>query len=602
MMSAPRRILVADDDSDALAIMSATLEGAGFQVDTAADGADALRQFRTAEYDLVMLDVDMPALNGYEVCAALRREAGKLLPIVMVTGMDDVQSVDTAYLSGATDFIAKPISWALIGHRVRYLLRGYQLVIELKAAEERIRRLAYFDTLTGLPNRAQFRDRLAHTLGIAERDGRQLGLLCIDLDNFKRINDTLGHGMGDELLRLMASRLREALRATDAVGRATPPRATEEDLSRLGGDEFMVLLPDIAGADPARLVAERIVRMITQPMRLGQHEVLVTPSIGIAMYPADGEDHETLVKNADLAMYFSKRTGPGTFTFFDPTMNDGALKRLTVEGRLRKAIANDELSLHFQPQFNLSTGLICGMEALLRWNNPELGAVPPSEFIPVAEETGLIHPIGEWVLRAACAEAKAWRDEGLPVARVAVNVSGLQLSERGFADLVRAVLHETGLPPELLELEITETVVMQNRAWTETVLRDLKTIGVEIAIDDFGTGYSSFARLREFPIDRVKIDRCFVSHVHQNGEDHAIASAIIAMAKTLKLEVVAEGVEDFAQLMILQDEHCTMAQGFLLGRPLPSAEAQLLLRRLGDQVDGSPTQRLRILAGGQTQS
>lgn len=596
-MSAPKKILVADDDIDALLIMRATLESAGFHVETATDGADALRRFGTSTFDLVMLDVDMPTLDGYEVCAALRSLAGELLPIVMVTGMDDVQSVDSAFRNGATDFISKPISWALIGHRVRYLLRGYQLVIDLKAAEERIRHLAYFDTLTGLPNREHFRERLAHSLETAARERRQFGLLSIDLDNFKRINDTLGHGVGDELLRLMALRLREALRASDAVGCALPPSEAEQHLSRLGGDEFTVLLPDIAGAHEAALVAERIVRTITQPMRLGQHEVLVTPSIGISIYPDDGADHETLVKNADLAMYFAKRKGPGMFTFFDPCMNAGALKRLTVEGKLRNAIANNELSLHFQPQFNLGTGLICGMEALVRWNNPELGAVPPAEFISVAEETGLMLPIGEWVLRTACTQAKAWRDENLPVARVAVNVSGLQLSQRGFADLVSAVLRETGLPPELLELEITESVVMQNDTWTEAALKDLKTIGVEIAIDDFGTGYSSLARLREFPIDRLKIDRSFICHVHDNADDQAIASAIIAMAKTLKLEVVAEGIEEFAQLMILQDERCTLAQGFLLSRPLPPTAALQLLRRLAEHADGTRTQRLKHLIG-----
>ncbi len=596
-MSIPKHILVADDDPDALLLMSTSLEGAGFQVSTANDGTETLRRFRADSHDLVMLDVDMPGMSGIEVCAAIRRKAGPLLPIVMVTGMDDVPSVDAAYRAGATDFIAKPVSWALVGHRVRYLLRGYEIASDLKAAEERIRRLAYFDTLTGLPNREHFHHRLAQTLEVAEREARPLALLCIDLDNFKRINDTLGHGVGDELLRLMAARLREALRATDAVGRAMPVGALDEDLSRLGGDEFMVLLPDIAGPEQAGLVAERIVRTITQPMRLGQHEVLVTPSIGIAIYPSDGSNHETLVKNADLAMYFAKRRGPGTFAFFDPAMNAGALKRLTVEGKLRNAIANHELSLHFQPQFNLGTGLICGMEALVRWNNAELGSVPPSEFIPLAEETGLILPIGEWVLRGACAQAKAWREEGLPVARIAVNVSGLQLSQRGFADLVRAVLRETELPPELLELEITESVVMQNEAWTEDVLKDLKSIGVELAIDDFGTGYSSFARLREFPIDRLKIDRSFVQHVHNNGEDHAIASAIIAMAKTMKLEVVAEGVEDFAQLMILQDECCSLAQGFLLSRPMPAADAHQLLRRLAEHVDGTRTQRLKRLLG-----
>ncbi len=594
MISAPQKILIVDDDSDALMLMSATLEADGFLVSTATDGADALRQFRADTYDLVMLDVDMPGMTGYDVCTALRKEVGDLLPIVMVTGMDDVSSVDAAYRSGATDFIAKPISWALIGHRVRYLLRGYQIVRDLKAAEGRIRRLAYFDSLTGLPNREHFRHRLASELEIANRDEKSLALLCIDLDNFKRINDTLGHGVGDELLRTVASRLREALRTSDAVGRAGPDGA-DENLSRLGGDEFMVLLSGISAPAQTGVVAERIVRTITQPMRLTQHEVLVTPSIGIALYPADGTDHETLVRNADLAMYFAKRQGPGTFAFFAATMSAGALKRLTVEGKLREAIANNELSLQFQPQFNLGTGLISSMEALLRWNNAELGAVPPSEFIPIAEETGQILPIGEWVLRTACAQAKAWHDEGLPATRIAVNVSVLQLSRRDFPELVRSVLEQTGLPPEFLELEITESAIMQNEAMAEEALHELKKIGVKIAIDDFGTGYSSFSRLKEFPIDRLKIDRSFVQHLHSKGEDQAITSAIIAMAKTLQLEVVAEGVEESAQLMVLQDNLCTLAQGFLLGRPLASSEARLLLHRSADRADETRTERLKRL-------
>ena len=323
--------------------------------------------------------------------------------------------------------------------------------------------------------------------------------------------------------------------------------------------------------------------------------MLVTPSIGIAVYPADGSDYETLVRNADLAMYFAKRRGPSTFAFFAATMSAGALERLTVEGKLRDAIAKNELSLQFQPQFDLSTGLISSMEALLRWNNAELGSVPPSDFIPIAEETGQILPIGEWVLRTACAQAKAWLDEGLPATRMAVNVSALQLSRRDFPEIVRSVLQETGLRPELLELEITESAIMQNEAWTNDVLRELKKIGVEIAIDDFGTGYSSFSRLKEFPIDRLKIDRSFVQHLHNKDEDQAIASAMIAMAKTLQIEVVAEGVEEFGQLMILQDERCTLAQGFLLGRPLPPSEARLLLHRSADKAAGTRTQRFKRL-------
>jgi diguanylate cyclase (GGDEF)-like protein len=594
MSLAPPTILVADDDPTTLALLRAALEQAGFAVRTALDGEAALREFRSSPVDLVMLDVEMPGRSGYEVCAALRLEADPLLPIVMVTGMDDVPSVDAAYRAGATDFIPKPIHWALIGHRVRYLLRGHQTVVQLREAEIRIRRLAYFDALTGLPNREHFGARLRSALAAAQPTARPLALLCIDLDNFKRINDTLGHSVGDELLGMMALRLREALRAEQAPGQSSAP---EEHLSRLGGDEFMVLLPQLSHPEQPALLAERIVRTVAQPMRLAQHEVLVTPSVGIAVFPADGADLDTLVRNADLAMYFAKRQGPGSFACFEPAMNASALKRLTLEGKLRGAIAANELSLHFQPQFDVASGRVSSMEALLRWTNAELGSVPPAEFIPVAEETGLILPIGEWVLRSACAQAKAWHQEGLPGARVAVNVSALQLAQRGFAALVATVLRDTGLPPALLELEITESVVMQTEGGTEQVLNDLKAIGLAIAIDDFGTGYSSFARLRDFPIDRLKIDRAFIRQVQSSPDDRAIAIAIIALAKTLHIEVVAEGVEEFAQLLVLQEEHCTLAQGFLLSRPLPAHEALLLLRRQAENPDGSRTERLKRFTG-----
>ena len=712
MTPAAKTILIVDDDLTAIMLMRAALQKAGFAVSTAVDGADGLRQFRAVPSDMVMLDVDMPGLSGYDVCAALRLEAGPLLPIVMVTGFDDFRSVDAAYDAGATDFIAKPINWTLLGHRVRYLLRAYQAVLDLRTAEARntalltalpdllfeldiegryvqyhpprsellatpvenfigrtveevlspeaarvcrsaiqeayetgvsigkqlelplpggtawvelsvsrpmdpghtphfivlardvtdrraaadqIRRLAYYDQLTGLPNREHFRSRVASALEDARTNKRQLALLCIDLDKFKRINDTLGHSVGDDLLRMTALRLREAVRCSDHIERAIPGGIGDGDLSRLGGDEFMVLMPGIDTPEQAGTVATRISSAIMRPILLARHEVMVTPSIGIAIYPADGEDFETLFKSADLAMYFAKRQGPGTFTFFKPSMNANALKRLTMEGKLSGAIAGNELSLRFQPQFDLGTGLIVGMEALLRWANPELGQVPPLDFIPVAEDTGMILPIGEWVLRAACVQAKAWLDEGLSAVRIAVNVSGLQLAQRGFPGLVASVLRDTGLPSVTLELEITESVIMANEDWTRQVLGELKAIGVQISIDDFGTGYSSLGRLREFPIDRLKIDGSFIRRVQNNGEDRVIAATIIAMAKTLKLEVVAEGVEDLAQLLFLQEENCTLVQGFFLSPPLTAAESGQLLRRLARDFDGTRTERLKRL-------
>jgi diguanylate cyclase len=591
-----KRILIADDDRGALMIMRATLEAAGFVVTTAADGGEALRQFQHESFDLVMLDVDMPVVGGYDVCAAMRLQAGVLLPIVMVTGMDDVKSIDTAYSAGATDFITKPISWVLMGHRVRYWLRSYEIALELRTAEEGIRRLVNYDALTGLPNRAQFTIRLEAALERAAREALQVGVLYIDLDNFKRVNDTLGHGVGDDLLRNVTARLREATHPSVGAREVDSRGVVVENLSRLGGDEFLVLLPDIESRDDASLAAEHILRSLSQPMSIAGHDVSVTPSIGVAIYPADGEDQPTLIRNADLAMYFSKRQGAGSFAVFDPTMSAGALKRLTIERELRGAIDRNELYVEYQPQFNLRTGKIPCLEALLRWNNRLLGVVPPADFIPVAEECGLMLVIGEWVLRAVCVQAKEWHDiPGLAEVRLAVNVSGLQLSQRGFAGIVSEVLAASETPPALLELEITESVVMQNDRHAIQVLHELKAIGVEIAIDDFGTGHSSFARLRDFPLNRVKIDRTFIQHAHSDVLDHAIVAGIIRMAKALNLEIVAEGVEEQAQLLLLQDEACTLAQGYLLGRPMSPDAALKLLRRSQEAPEHSRTQRFNRL-------
>jgi diguanylate cyclase (GGDEF)-like protein len=589
-----KRILVADDDRSALLLMKAALRGAGFSATVASDGEQALALFRAGSFDLVMLDIDMPGRSGLEVCAELRREAGDLLPIVMVTGMDDVESVDAAYRAGATDFISKPISWALIAHRVRYMLRGYQITLDLQAARENNRRLAYFDNLTGAPNRTYFQAMLEDALARQRSGGRPFALLCIDLDNFKRINDTLGHGAGDELLRVVTARLRTELRTEGA--RAGDDAAEDHcGVSRLGGDEFMVLLQDLEATEDAAAVADRLIAAVSQPMRLARHDVLVTPSIGVALCPRDGEDAETLLRNADLAMYFAKRRAPGSAAFFQPDMSAGALKRLTIEGELRGAIERHELAIEYQPQYRLGSAQIVGMEALLRWKHPALGAVPPSEFIPIAEQTGLIFALGEWVLRTACAQIQAWLAEGLPPVRVAVNVSGMQLVHAEFPATVARALADTRLEPRLLELEITETVIVQDDLRAIRAIRELQALGVEIAIDDFGTGQSSFARLSRFPINRLKIDRSFVRRAHMSASDNAIASAMISMAKTLNIEVVAEGIEEMEQLILLQDRRCDLGQGYLLSRPLEPAAARQLLQRAAGEQDSSATQRLRRL-------
>jgi EAL domain-containing protein (putative c-di-GMP-specific phosphodiesterase class I) len=359
----------------------------------------------------------------------------------------------------------------------------------------------------------------------------------------------------------------------------------------------MVLLPNIPDADVAGAIAERLIRALREPVQVLSNALVVTPSVGIAVYPCHGADAEALLRNADLAMYFAKRRCPGTFAFFDAPMNAAALHRFTVEDRLRGALERQEFSLEYQPQFDVRTGGISGMEALLRWRSDALGAVPPAEFIPIAEETNLILAIGDWILRSACRQAKEWHDAGIPLGRMAVNVSGRQFTLPEFPAQVASILRETGLDPAQLELEITESVIMLDEAWSQKALAELKSLGISLAIDDFGTGYSSFGRLRHFSVDRLKIDRSFVTRINDCGDDRAIAAAIITLSRSMKINVTAEGVESLPQLLFLQENECHDAQGFLLSKALAASEAQDLLRRVAELGDGSRSQRLKVILG-----
>jgi len=458
-----------------------------------------------------------------------------------------------------------------------------------------VARLAYYDSLTGLPNREQAHRNLRSALAAAERHGRQLALMYIDLDNFKRINDTLGHGIGDEVLVMASKRLRKALHH-DGTGNADELSIERmAGLARLGGDEFMVVLPEIGSSADAARVAEELIAALREPMLLFNHTIVITSSVGISIAPTDGVDGGCLLRHADLAMYFSKRRAPGAYAFFDASMNEGALQRYTIERELRGALERGELVLYYQPQINISTGDVTGVEALLRWTHPELGIVPPLEFIPIAEAAGLIVPIGEWVLRTACQQAKKWHDEGLAIPRIAVNVASQQFAMHDFASQVATILRETGLTATLLELEITESMLMMEEVQTARQLEELHTIGVSIAIDDFGTGYSNFQRLHHMAIDRLKIDRSFIRDLDNDSGDRAIAAAILSMAQALEVEVVAEGVESFAQLRFLQEHQCAQCQGFLVSRALPAGEARLFLERARQEPKGSATQRLRQL-------
>ena len=446
-----------------------------------------------------------------------------------------------------------------------------QDVTEQAHAQARIRYLASYDSLTGLANRRLFHEQLERAIVAAKARGHMVGLLFMDLDRFKRINDTLGHGAGDTLLQTVAERLRAHVRGSDVVGRVDTEDPGPE-ISRLGGDEFTVLLSKLGEPEEAGDVARRILRSIPEPIVLEGHTVSLSASVGIAIYPVDGEDVETLVKHADAAMYSAKAQGRDNFQFFSPRINALALRKLALESRLRVAIERKELRLYYQPRLDLATGRVVGVEALLRWNHPELGAVSPREFIPLAEEAGLISPIGEWVLRTACLQARAWDQQGLGPIVISVNVSPRQFAENDLLALVGGILRETGVPPRLIELELTEQLLMQDNEETALALRDLRAMGVTIALDDFGTGYSSLSYLARFPLDTLKMDRCFVRDVDDDPAAAGVAKAVIALGHSLGVRVVAEGVDTFEQERFLREQGCDELQGFLLSGALPSDE------------------------------
>jgi diguanylate cyclase (GGDEF)-like protein len=562
-------------------------EGADAAVAAVKEALHANQPFAVA-----FLDMRMPPGPDGVWAASHIREIDPAIEIAICTAYSDVDPCNIGGRVPPEDklsYLQKPFH----PHEVR------QMAIALASkwrAERHLARLAYFDSLTGLPNREQAHNRLRTALEATQQQGRMLAVMYIDLDNFKRINDTLGHSVGDEVLKVAAERLRKSLRRVDDRGSDQSRVERPGDIGRLGGDEFMVILPDITSSDDARSVADRLIAAIQQPMRLSNTTVIITPSIGIAISPTDGLDAASLLRHGDLAMYFAKRRWPGSYAFFDVSMNEGMLQRFTIEGQLRGALERGELSLHYQPQIDVDTANIAGMEALLRWTNAELGVVPPMDFIPIAEDCGLIIPIGEWVLRTACAQARQWHDEGLSVKRIAVNIAGQQFAMPSFVEMVGGILKETGLEHGMLELEMTESMVMTDEKRSVKVLAELHAIGVSVAIDDFGTGYSNFQRLQNLPIDRLKMDRSFVRDLSESADDGAIAAAIISVAKALKVGVVAEGVESFAQLRFLQEHLCNQAQGFLLSRALPAGEARLMLQRATEQFDGSRTQRMKRLS------
>lgn len=438
-------------------------------------------------------------------------------------------------------------------------------VSEAKAMAQKMEHLAQHDYLTGLPNRMLLNDRLQQAMAYAKRHGTQVAVLFLDLDNFKHINDSLGHSVGDKLLESVSKRLVAQVRHSDTV-------------SRQGGDEFVVLVLEDVHAERTTVIGEKILRALASPHHIDGNELHITTSIGISLFPTDGDDGEALLKNADTAMYHAKTKGKNKYQFFNPEMNALAVERQTTEAELRRAIDRGEFALHYQPKIDLLTGRVTGVEALVRWLHPDRGVVLPEAFIPVAEDSGLIVSIGRTVLRQACTQAKAWLDMGLPPMSVAVNVSAIEFRDQRFVENVRDVLQETGLEPRLLELELTETVLMRNVESSSAILHALKTMGVQLAVDDFGTGYSSLSYLSRFPVDVLKIDQSFVQTISGIGGNGVIVSAVIGMGASLKQRVIAEGVETDEQLRFLHAHHCNEGQGYLFSPPVPADAMEAIIR------------------------
>lgn len=551
----------------------------------AADGPEAIDVFMRERPDLVFLDVEMPGMTGLEVCKRLRKmPQGESIPIMIVTGSDDRQSIDQGFEAGATQYKTKPVNWSLLSRDVQYMLRASNAFNSLKRQEDRLRYLAYYDPLTSLPNRRSFNEQLNRILKRCRRHKTNAALLFIDLDNFKRINDSIGHGRGDRLLVEIAKRLTVELREDDAINYYSDNSAEDDshtsntEIARLGGDEFTVVLSDIPNAGQVERVAQRILAALSEPIALQSHNPVVTPSVGIALFPQDGEDPDTLVRNADTAMYAAKSQGRACFRFYDEEMNAKAVEQLKMEEELRDAMQNNELELRYQPQVDTATGDVVSMEALVRWKHATRGMVSPLDFITVAERTGQIIELGEWVMKEVARHCNYWDSMGLPPFRVCVNISPLQFNQSDLPCSIGEFLRESGMQASRLELELTESAIMTDAQTNIEKLQQLKALGLELAVDDFGTGYSSLSYLKRFPIDTLKIDQSFVADLGTT-DGAAIVDAIIALSKTLNLRVIAEGIEEKEQLDYLVARGADLLQGYFFARPIYPEDVPDMLRQ-----------------------
>jgi diguanylate cyclase (GGDEF)-like protein len=571
-------VLVVDDDPGAQLLARSALELAGFRVVTAQDGVQGLASFNAHSPDCIVLDVIMPGMNGFEMCERVRSaQHGLHVPILMMTSLDDTESVSRAYTVGATDFASKGVNPMLLAQRVKFLVRSKHIQDRLRASEARVRYLAYYDPLTRLPNRQRLVEILEQMIAWATAHNHKIAVMTLNIDDFSRINDILGQTNGDALIAEIALRLQNCLRdpsrTIDHPGAEIDMTDPTDALARIGGDEFALVMPRVPNSDAAALGARRIQAALARPFLIAQQELPVSATIGISFFPDDGADAQALTKNAQAAMHHGKKLGRGGCQFFMQSISATAARHLSLESDLRKALDRREFRLHFQPRLKLPDLRVDAVEALLRWQHPRHGMVAPDEFIPLAEQTGLIVDIGDWVLQEACEQLRRWRDNSGPNWTIAVNVSGVQFRDGTLASRVARAVAAADIDSRALELEFTEGALIEYSSAVSRAVSALREIGCSIALDDFGTGYSSLSYLRRFPIDTLKIDRTFVRDITAEHGGHApLVDAILAMAQSLGLSTVAEGVESELQLQYLRARGATQVQGFLFSRPLPVDE------------------------------
>lgn len=577
-------ILICDDDSMTLMLARQCLESEGMRVIEATNGPATIDLFVREAPDLIVLDVNMPGMRGLEVCERIRRmPQGSEVPIMLVTGADDADSIDSGFKAGATQYKTKPVNWSLLGRDVKFMLRAASHFQALKQQEDRLRYLAYYDPLTSLPNRRSFTEELDRLVLTHHNKDTSVAVMFIDLDHFKRINDSIGHARGDRLLIEIAQRLTRELSDYGSINILSDlghvHLSQSEDsiiIARLGGDEFTVVLPDVAHEDDVTEIAKRLLSSLSQPVALQSHNPVVTPSIGIALFPRDGTDPDTLVRNADTAMYVAKAMGRSCYRFYRDDMNSFAVELLKMEEELRTALTLNQLELHYQPLVESDTGALSGLEALVRWNHPTRGLIPPNEFIPVAEQTGQINGLTAWVVKEAIKDCQIWEQAGFSDFKISINISALEFNHDDLANHITELFHGVSFDKGRVQLELTESAIMTDAQSNIKKLAELCELGVTLAVDDFGTGYSSLSYLRQFPINVLKIDQSFVSGIgSDNG--NAIVDAICSLAKALNLGLVAEGVETKEQLDYLIKSGCETLQGFYLSRPVPARQVIGLL-------------------------